>query len=111
MALDHLGIIAARLRTNAVRNSQGGLLSEYALKPLDEVSLSASLVIHVNQFVYILQITSTLDANALDVLTNAHQDIFTYLSKRSDEDQAYTVRSHFGNLHRIEAYDALSGCT
>ncbi|KAJ3559315.1 hypothetical protein NM688_g422 [Phlebia brevispora] len=67
MALDHLGVIAARLRSNAIRHGQDA----NPLKALDEVS-------------------SILDLAGLEMLVNAYQDIFSYLSKRSEEDQAYS---------------------
>ena len=90
IALDHLGIIAARLRSNVVQTSQGTSTLEYSLKPLDEVRQHDN---HLDTLIHVWpQVTSNLDVDALNSLMNAHQEVFTYLAKRSDEDQAYNVR-------------------
>lgn len=92
MALDHLGVIAARLRSNAVHHVHSKASLEYALKPLDEVS-SIFQAVGLDSISH-LQITASLDIKALDLLVNAHQDVFSYLSKRSTEDQAYNVSDY-----------------
>ncbi|TFY83179.1 hypothetical protein EWM64_g834 [Hericium alpestre] len=67
IALDHLGIIAARLRGSMLKFQGNG---ESALRPLDEVLPSANL-------------------KQLSRLIQAHHDVSVHLSKRSSEDQAY----------------------
>ncbi|KAI0051083.1 hypothetical protein FA95DRAFT_1554896 [Auriscalpium vulgare] len=66
IALDHLGVIAARLRSSTLKftSKDGGL------KPLDEIM-------------------STRKIRVLERLIAAHQDVATHLAKRSSEDQAY----------------------
>ncbi|KAJ7164731.1 hypothetical protein C8R43DRAFT_1061973 [Mycena crocata] len=73
MALDHLGVIAARIRTSMLKFQPG--TGENApkvkpLRPLDEV-------------------VSNLDLKRLEKLLASHQDVAAHLSKRSTEDQAY----------------------
>ncbi|KAI0064180.1 hypothetical protein BV25DRAFT_1934347 [Artomyces pyxidatus] len=68
IALDHLGVIAARLRSSTLKCSETG--GESNLKPLDEIM-------------------SNLSVKALERLVAAHQDIASHLAKRSSEDQAY----------------------
>ncbi|KAG2115459.1 hypothetical protein DEU56DRAFT_932992 [Suillus clintonianus] len=69
IALDHLGVIAARIRSSSLKvkvrdNDRHGLHS------LDEVISSG-------------------DVNHLDILISRHQSIFSHLYKRASEDQAY----------------------
>ncbi|CAK5269780.1 unnamed protein product [Mycena citricolor] len=66
MALDHLGIIAARIRCGVLKFAD-------AAKPLKSID----------------RITSTLEIKSLDRLLSAHQDVFAHLIKRSEEEQAY----------------------
>ncbi|KAL0960842.1 hypothetical protein HGRIS_005858 [Hohenbuehelia grisea] len=73
IALDHLGVIAARIRSSALKVQQkpadeGSKFK--ALKPMDEI-------------------VSKLDLRALEKLLSAHQDVSSHLDKRSSEDQAY----------------------
>ncbi|KAA1473731.1 hypothetical protein DENSPDRAFT_882264 [Dentipellis sp. KUC8613] len=68
IALDHLGVIAARLRLSTLKVKRRN--GEDGLKPLDEVFSSANL-------------------KQLAQLAQVHRDIFSHLSKRSSEDQAY----------------------
>ncbi|KAI0265712.1 hypothetical protein BC834DRAFT_970070 [Gloeopeniophorella convolvens] len=71
MALDHLGVIAARLRSSMLKAKQHADSDGYiGLKPLDEVMSSASI-------------------KHLERLATAHQDLATHLSKRLSDDQAY----------------------
>ncbi|KAH9961425.1 hypothetical protein BGW80DRAFT_1438760 [Lactifluus volemus] len=71
MALDHLGVIAARIRSSMLKVMQGtGGDGFVGLKPLDEI-LSRSSIKH------------------LERLATAHQDLVTHLAKRSAQDQAY----------------------
>ncbi|KAI0290109.1 hypothetical protein B0F90DRAFT_1654815 [Multifurca ochricompacta] len=71
MALDHLGVIAARIRSSMLKTKQGadgdGFLG---LKPLDEILPCASI-------------------KHLERLASAHQDLATHLAKRSAQEQAY----------------------
>ncbi|KAG6831056.1 hypothetical protein H0H87_006298, partial [Tephrocybe sp. NHM501043] len=72
IALDHLGIIAARIRSSMlkVQTAEADSGSKYkALKPLDEI-------------------VSTVNVKQLDKLLTAHKDVAAHLSKRSSEDQA-----------------------
>ncbi|KAG6888734.1 hypothetical protein C0995_006386 [Termitomyces sp. Mi166 len=72
IALDHLGVIAARIRSSMlkVQKTDGDSGPKYkVLKPLDEI-------------------ISTVNVKQLDKLLVAHKDIAAHLSKRSSEDQA-----------------------
>ncbi|KAF5337499.1 hypothetical protein D9758_013605 [Tetrapyrgos nigripes] len=72
IALDHLGIIAARIRSTLLKvqqeheDSRGKKL----LKPMEEI-------------------VKNIDINSLDRLLAAHRDVATHLSKRASDDQAY----------------------
>ncbi|KAJ3516976.1 hypothetical protein NLJ89_g794 [Agrocybe chaxingu] len=71
MALDHLGVIGAKIRTSSLKvqkESQSG--SRKPLKPLDDIVSDLSLK-YLNRFL------------------EAHQDVASHLCKRSSEDQAY----------------------
>ncbi|RXW23420.1 hypothetical protein EST38_g2453 [Candolleomyces aberdarensis] len=73
MALDHLGVIAARIRSSTLKVQKGieESGSKYRdLKPLDEV-------------------VSKLDVKQFSKVMEAHRDVAAHLSKRSLEDQAY----------------------
>ncbi|KAJ7246366.1 hypothetical protein C8J57DRAFT_1675032 [Mycena rebaudengoi] len=73
MALDHLGVIAARIRTSMLKfkpSDDGSAPKSKPLKPLDEI-------------------VTALDTKRLDRLLTSHQDVAAHLSKRSSEDQAY----------------------
>ncbi|THH23071.1 hypothetical protein EUX98_g8109 [Antrodiella citrinella] len=65
MALDHLGLVAARLRTTAMKCAEGSS----KLQSLDEI------------------LTST-DSKAFAALSGAHKAVDNHLLKRSSEDQA-----------------------
>ncbi|OAX39889.1 hypothetical protein K503DRAFT_738603 [Rhizopogon vinicolor AM-OR11-026] len=66
IALDHLGVIAARIRSSSLKVNQ----DKQGLHPLDEVIFSG-------------------DAKHMEMLISRHQSIFSHLYKRSSEDQAY----------------------
>ncbi|CDO75304.1 hypothetical protein BN946_scf184654.g12 [Trametes cinnabarina] len=68
LALDHLGVIAAHLRTSTLKFKRDS--DESSLYPLDEI-------------------VNTLDAVKLEQLVNAHQKLQSHLCKRSSEDQAF----------------------
>ncbi|KAI0643094.1 hypothetical protein C8Q79DRAFT_1002826 [Trametes meyenii] len=68
LALDHLGVIAAHLRTSTLKFKRDS--EDSALYPVDEI-------------------LSTLDADKLARLVAAHQDLQSYLCRRSSEDQAF----------------------
>ncbi|KAF8648994.1 hypothetical protein AX16_006108 [Volvariella volvacea WC 439] len=71
MALDHLGVIAAHMRTSALKVQQQGVEGGFrGLKPLDEL-------------------VSTGDLKGLEKLLTAHRDLATHLCRRAHEDQAY----------------------
>ncbi|PPR07277.1 hypothetical protein CVT26_012437 [Gymnopilus dilepis] len=69
MALDHLGVIAARIRTSVLK-FQKEAAGRKVLKPLDEI-------------------VSSVNLKALNRFLDAHQNVAAHLSKRSSEDQAY----------------------
>ncbi|CAL1713404.1 unnamed protein product [Somion occarium] len=70
MALDHLGVIAARLRSCSVKSaSQKPSSNSIRLQPLDEI-------------------LSGLNLENLGLLASAHQGICSFLTRRSSEDQA-----------------------
>ncbi|KAI0770449.1 hypothetical protein C8Q74DRAFT_1202231 [Fomes fomentarius] len=68
LALDHLGVIAAHLRTSVLKFKRDS--GESALSPLDDIM-------------------SALDVDKLQQLVSAHQDLQNNLCKRSSEDQAF----------------------
>ncbi|KAL6300065.1 hypothetical protein BKA93DRAFT_803226 [Sparassis latifolia] len=71
MALDHLGVIAARLRSSMLKFKQHvGASSHGSLPSLDEL-------------------LSTTDMEQLQKLMSAHQELSSNLCKRSSEDQAF----------------------
>ncbi|KAH9917952.1 uncharacterized protein B0H18DRAFT_1086944 [Fomitopsis serialis] len=67
LALDHLGIIAARLRTTASQ-VQSGTVKQ--LRPVDELLSNHSI-------------------KGLRALISAHQELASYLCKKTSEDQSY----------------------
>ncbi|KAI0078215.1 ARM repeat-containing protein [Panus rudis PR-1116 ss-1] len=67
IALDHLGVIAARIRACMLKTTHPS--ESRKLLPLDEISTS-------------------LDISNLEALSSAHKSISSFLSKRSSEDQA-----------------------
>ncbi|KAK0188221.1 hypothetical protein F5146DRAFT_1062556 [Armillaria mellea] len=70
MALDHLGVIAARIRSSVLKVRDGAGHKPKCLKPFDEI-------------------VGGVDTEELEKLLSVHHDISTHLSKRSLEDQAY----------------------
>ncbi|OSD02424.1 hypothetical protein PYCCODRAFT_1410918 [Trametes coccinea BRFM310] len=68
LALDHLGIIAAHLRTSALKFKQDS--DDSNLTPLDEI-------------------VNGLDTAKFEQLVTAHQELQSHLCKRSSEDQAF----------------------
>ena len=87
LALDHLGVIAAHLRTSTLKFKRDS--DNSALSPLDEVCYGRwtpeDLVLMR------VKITSALDNDKLQQLVSAHQDLQNNLCKRSSEDQAFDV--------------------
>ncbi|KAF9806781.1 hypothetical protein IEO21_08541 [Rhodonia placenta] len=82
IALDHLGVIAAHLRSTLLK-----FRDEKALKPLDEVLLfSLRLALNTNSR---SQTLSSVNTKQLQRLACAHQDLGSHLTKRASEDQAY----------------------
>ncbi|GLB45503.1 putative sister chromatid cohesion protein [Lyophyllum shimeji] len=69
IALDHLGVIAARIRSSTLKVQSDRGESGRSLKPLDEI-------------------VSTVNVKELDKLLAAHKDIAAHLCKRASEDQA-----------------------
>ncbi|KAF4617468.1 hypothetical protein D9613_005695 [Agrocybe pediades] len=69
MALDHLGVIAARIRTSILK-VQNNPSAKKPLRPLDEI-------------------VSSLSLKGLNRFLDAHRDVASHLCKRSSEDQAY----------------------
>ncbi|KAL5519986.1 hypothetical protein ACEPAG_1646 [Sanghuangporus baumii] len=74
LALDHLGIIAARLRANALKWS----------KPDNDASSNAGVIAIEN----LDDLVATWDIESLGKLISIHQDVSSHLSKRSAEDHA-----------------------
>ncbi|KZT11764.1 uncharacterized protein LAESUDRAFT_733751 [Laetiporus sulphureus 93-53] len=73
MALDHLGVIAARLRSTMLKfQDNSDEIATNRLRPLDEAQILAN--ISMKQF---------------QKLASAHNDLASHLCKRSSEDQAY----------------------
>ncbi|KAJ6466251.1 hypothetical protein C8R45DRAFT_1021008 [Mycena sanguinolenta] len=74
MALDHLGVIGARIRSSMLKfqpnKSEESAPKVKPLKPLDEI-------------------VSSLEVKRLDKLLTAHKDVAAHLAKRSSEEQAY----------------------
>lgn len=73
LALDHLGVIAGRLRANLLKwgkLGEAGTVDSNSLKTIDEAMI-------------------TSDKHALEKLIIVHQEVSSHLSKRSSDDQAY----------------------
>ncbi|KAG9017932.1 Sister chromatid cohesion protein 2 [Tulasnella sp. 427] len=70
MALDHLGVIGARLRSTQIKFKQQSAGVEDSLGTLEEV-------------------VAKVDDAQLERLIVAHEDLSSHLTKRSSEDQAY----------------------
>jgi cohesin loading factor subunit SCC2 len=94
IALDHLGVIAARIQSNILKFKQSGVdgnrpIDSASLKPLDDVSCTAR---SLEQTLFIpKKIFAAINPKELDKLLAVHQDIASHLCKRSSEDQAYDV--------------------
>ncbi|KAK7023031.1 sister chromatid cohesion protein [Favolaschia claudopus] len=73
IALDHLGVIAARIRSSQLKFKAAAEDAAPKSKPLKSME----------------EIVSSLDVKRLDRLLHAHQDVALHLSKRSSEEQAY----------------------
>lgn len=92
MALDHLGVIAARIRLSMLRVKQGADGDGFiGLKPLDEVLPPLLGPFSVLTF---MQALSRASVKHLERLATAHQDLAIHLAKRSAQDQAYEVSVH-----------------
>lgn len=70
IALDHLGVIAARIRSVTLKTRQQEV--DEQLRSMDEV-------------------VSRVDVDGLDGLMLAHRDLASYLCKKAGEDQAFVV--------------------
>ncbi|KAF8158512.1 hypothetical protein B0H34DRAFT_797892 [Crassisporium funariophilum] len=72
MALDHLGVIAAKIRSSIlkVQHETRDSVTKKALKALDEI-------------------VSNIDLKGLNRFLDAHRDVASHVCKRSSEDQAY----------------------
>lgn len=91
-ALDHLGLIAGRLRANNLKwskNTEIGSSFDSALQPLEEVSMV--FLFFLLNFSHFLKVSPMADANELERLISVHQEIAAHLSKCSAEDQSYEV--------------------
>jgi cohesin loading factor subunit SCC2 len=91
IALEHLGVIAARLRSSMLKykSPNPGCDQKSCLTPLDEVLLSPCLSADLVNLP--IQIVPSADTRILEKLLSTHQDVATHLCKRSSEDQAYDV--------------------
>jgi len=91
IALDHLGVIAARIQSNILKFKQSGVDGNQSapLKPLDDVSCTTR---SLERILFIpKKIFAAINPKELDKLLAVHQDIASHLCKRSSEDQAYDV--------------------
>ncbi|KAH9923582.1 hypothetical protein B0H21DRAFT_765352 [Amylocystis lapponica] len=92
VALDHLGVIAARLRSTLLKFKNDNS-SHDCLRPLDEIS-------------------TTSDVKQLQRLISAHADVASHLCKRSSEDQACDSARELGAvIWGQELATALQQCT
>lgn len=88
IALDHLGVIAARLRSSAIKVRQRS--GKNPLVPLDDVCISYIGVI--KSYSQVSQILSTENMQDFEALLTRHETISFHLVKRASDDQAYEVR-------------------
>jgi cohesin loading factor subunit SCC2 len=90
-ALDHLGVIAAKIRTTVLKfqSETTDNTSKKPLYPLEDVSSRALCILP--SLNHILQIVSAVSLRRLNRYLDAHQDVASHLCKRSSEDQAYDV--------------------
>ncbi|KAJ7366455.1 hypothetical protein DFH08DRAFT_1003444, partial [Mycena albidolilacea] len=72
MALDHLGVIAARIRSSMLK-----------FQPKDDSAPKSKPLMPMDELV------TSIDAKRFDRLLAAHQDVAMHLTKRSSEEQAY----------------------
>ena len=86
LALDHLGVIAARLVTSSLKFNNPG--EEGLLKNLDEVFVWNH---EVNDTDKLAQIIAKTERKQLKRLIEVHNDVSSHLSKRASEDQACDV--------------------
>lgn len=92
MALDHLGVIGARLRSTQIKFKQQTSGQEDSLCTVEEI------------------VAKTDDAQ-LERLIAAHEDLATHLAKRSSEDQAYdSARELTASIWGQDLSKALSRC-
>ncbi|KAG8956027.1 Sister chromatid cohesion protein 2 [Tulasnella sp. 424] len=92
MALDHLGVIGARLRSTQIKFKQQASGLEESLGTLEEIVAKA-------------------DDAQLERLIAAHEDVATHLAKRSSEDQAYdSARELTASMWGQDLSKALSRC-
>ncbi|KAI0734724.1 hypothetical protein C8Q72DRAFT_321316 [Fomitopsis betulina] len=92
LALDHLGIIAARLRTTSSQMENGHYNMGKRLNAMDDLLSSYGL-------------------KRLRALINAHQELTSYLGKRASEEQSYdSARELTAVLWGQELANALQHC-
>lgn len=96
MALDHLGVIAARIRTSALKVQKVNEETDakyLALKSLDQVrsGLSPWSIPEILTEGF-RQIVTNYDEDGFKTLMQAHRDVAAHLCKRSFEDQSFDVR-------------------
>jgi cohesin loading factor subunit SCC2 len=92
LALDHLGVIAARIRSSALKVEQAKDRDEFhagALKSVDEARLFSPCDQTSSDPVH--KLLTSANVKDLDALLAAHHDLRFHLCKRSSEDQAYEV--------------------
>ena len=92
-ALDHLGIIAARLRTVSLRSSASDLKLPPVLHSLDDVRCQSS--VHRPLLTLSTQGLKTEDNEKINLILAAHDEISTFLSKKSLEDSSNAVRNSY----------------
>lgn len=93
MALDHLGVVASRLRSISLKFSSRSLAErseERVLKSMEEVSHPFSFG---RNLLIASKIYSNLNVSELDMRVSAHQELFSFLCKHSAEDQSYDVNT------------------
>lgn len=100
IALDHLGVIAARLRTIALKFSDDAT----RLLPLDEVFAWIKCTKASSHF---LQILTNCNTKAFSALSTAHHAVDAHVCRRSSEDQACAVSYLIWLLFSINHFYAL----
>ena len=101
IALDHLGVIAARLRSSIIKFEKANSNDDH-LKPLDEVCIFI-LARLCSRTDISIEIVAAVNSKGFRALSEAHQEISSHLCKRSSSDQACAVRlPYICVLHSVD---------